>query len=297
MENTKKIIQLQNIWKSQEVNEGDGAQVRRVIGIKKMDYVDPFLMLDHLEYITLPAGFPDHPHRGFETVTYVLKGNLIHEDFKGHKGQIGAGDIQWMTAGKGIVHSEMPASKTEPASGFQLWVNLSSQHKMVDPYYQEIKADKIPKLENENVKVAVVAGKFEGVEGPCKSISGNISFFDIELNRNSELLLPIEDIMHGFVYVFEGDSLYIGENKLAKYQAGNFISDTESLLQLKTPSNKARLLLVYGKELKEKVAKYGPFVMNTNQEIEQTFEDYQLCKNGFEDRKAWKSKNSLLKYS
>ena len=295
MENN--FIQINTTWSSQEVSEGDGVRLRRVLGIKKMDYIDPFLMLDHLQSIKLPAGFPDHPHRGFETVTYTLQGSFYHEDFAGHKGELGPGDVQWMTAGKGIVHSEMPASKTENASGFQLWINLSSKHKMVDPYYQEIKNDKIPKFKNQNVQVSIIAGKYEGIEGPCKSISSNISYFDIQIEPNSTILFPVELDMHGLLYVFEGGNLTVDKITLEPLQAGRFESNKSDIMKFLTGKTKSRFLLIFGKKLNEKIARYGPFVMNTNEEIEQAFEDYQNCKNGFENRRTWKSENHLLKYN
>jgi redox-sensitive bicupin YhaK (pirin superfamily) len=296
MEIQNNFIQINTTWNSQEVNEGDGVRLRRIVGIKKMDYIDPFLMLDHIESIKLPSGFPDHPHRGFETVTYSLQGSFYHEDFAGHKGELGPGDVQWMTAGKGIVHSEMPASKTEKASGFQLWINLSSRHKMVDPYYQEIKNEKIPKYKNKNVEIFIIAGKYEGIEGPCKSISSNISYFDIQIESNSTILFPIEAEMHGFLYVFEGDYLIVDKTIIEVFQAGTFESNKINILKFTAGKVKTRFLLIFGKKLNEKIARYGPFVMNTFEEIEQAFEDYQNCKNGFEKRKTWKSENHLLKY-
>jgi redox-sensitive bicupin YhaK (pirin superfamily) len=296
------LINLSKTWKSKSTNEGDGAIVQRVIGIKEVDSIDPFLMLDHLESIKLPAGFPDHPHRGFETVTYMLKGKFYHEDFKGHKGFIEEGDVQWMTAGKGIVHSEIPFSGEEDSAGFQLWVNLYGKDKMTEPYYQEIKKDKIPKVDVDDGKitVTVLAGTFMGNTGPCKSKSSDISFYDINMSSKSSVDIPIEKNMNGFLYVFDGDSVAVQEASdskvLPKYSAGKFdITKDASTLKLST-SNGCRLLLIYGTPLNEKVAKYGPFVMNTAEELEQTFDDYQNCKNGFEGRDKWDSDNKNLKH-
>ena len=296
MEIQDNFIKINEKWNSQEVSEGDGVRLRRILGIKKMDYIDPFLMLDHIQSINLPSGFPDHPHRGFETVTYSLNGCFYHEDFAGHKGELGPGDVQWMTAGKGIVHSEMPASKTGNISGFQLWINLSSKHKMVDPFYQEIKKENIPKFKNDKVEIIIIAGKYDEIKGPCKSMSSNISYFDIKVESNSTFIFPIENDMHGFLYVFEGGYIIVDKITIEEFQAGRFQSDEANLMKFTTGKEKSRFLLIYGKKLNEKLARYGPFVMNTYEEIEQAFEDYQNCKNGFENRKSWKSENHLLKY-
>lgn len=144
-------------FSAREQAEGVGAKVRRFIGVQQLELLDPFLMLD-LFNVALPAGFPDHPHRGFETVTYMLRGEMSHEDFKGHKGVIGPGAIQWMTAGKGIVHSEIPMSFDTPAFGFQLWINLDKKNKYCDPRYQEFSADQIPLYEDDTIKAKVIAG-------------------------------------------------------------------------------------------------------------------------------------------
>jgi quercetin 2,3-dioxygenase len=145
-----------------------GATVKRVIGTRVLRTRDPFLMLDYFN-VKLPGGFPDHPHRGFETVTYMLKGKILHEDFKGHKGEIGPGDIQWMTAGKGIVHAEMPASKTESSIGFQLWINLQSKLKFIEPMYQEYTSAQIPIYKEDGLLVKLIAGEAYGVNNPLKT--------------------------------------------------------------------------------------------------------------------------------
>jgi redox-sensitive bicupin YhaK (pirin superfamily) len=298
MEKNLNLINLTKTWKSKQTKEGDGAILQRVIGIKEVDSIDPFLMLDHLESIRLPAGFPDHPHRGFETVTYMLKGKFYHEDFKGHKGYIEEGDVQWMTAGKGIVHSEIPFSRDEDSSGFQLWVNLYSKDKLIEPFYQEIKKDKIPQIAESGAVVKIIAGSYKGTEGPCKSKSSNISYFDIIMEKGASISFTIASGMNGFIYVYEGDDLTVqNEDKqvLNKYSAGSFKTSEAGELRLSS-ENGCKLLLIYGTPIGEKVAKYGPFVMNMSEELEQAMQDYQFCKNGFEGRDKWDSENKNLKY-
>lgn len=159
------LKEVQQTFQAKEQSEGVGAKVRRFIGVSKLPRLDPFLMLDWFN-VALPAGFPDHPHRGFETVTYLISGSIEHEDFKGHRGSLNPGDIQWMTAGKGIVHAEMPSSFEVPAYGFQLWINLQEKHKFCEPQYQEFKADKIPSYDGDSFQAKVIAGEVFGVKGP-----------------------------------------------------------------------------------------------------------------------------------
>lgn len=168
------------VFKPEWVNEGVGAKVVRVLGNQHIRRLDPFLMLDYF-HVKLPGGFPDHPHRGFETVTYMLEGEVAHEDFKGHKGVIGPGDIQWMTAGKGIVHSEMPTSFTVTSKGFQLWLNLKASNKMINPRYQELKAAEIPIVKKQNMSVKVIAGEWEGVKGPIQ-VETPSYYFDVHFH-------------------------------------------------------------------------------------------------------------------
>ena len=202
--NFKKI---KKVFKPELQDEGVGAKVRRIIGshILKKSEMDPFLMLDHAS-VKLPAGFPDHPHRGFETVSYLIKGKMYHEDFKGHKGTLEAGDVQWMTAGKGIVHAEIPASKTEPSVGFQLWINLRKEDKMIEPVYQEIKKDKIPlvdKWDDEGVKAKVIAGESFDVKGPIYTRTP-AEYIDFQLKEGAVYRHTIPAKWNFLVYVFEG---------------------------------------------------------------------------------------------
>ncbi len=288
----KSCIKLSEPWYGKEVNEGDGALVFRVIGLNKVSDIDPFLMMDFFKDSKLPGGFPDHPHRGFETVTYLIEGKIFHEDFKGHKGEIEEGDIQWMTAGKGIVHAEMPYSYKKPTSGIQLWINLSKKNKMMDPHYQEITKDKIPKIidKNGNYKITLVAGKIGEIEGPCKSTTPT-SFFDISLISGFEYSIPIYEAgLSGFIFMFEGDTLDVDNKTLKKDQAIRFDSENAGEMKLKAGKKDIRVVMIFGKPLKEPIAKYGPFVMNTQQELQEAFNDYKMAKNGFENRLNWESK-------
>jgi quercetin 2,3-dioxygenase len=173
------IYSMSLIFKPSWVNEGKGAKVIRVIGNQYLRNLDPFLMLDYFK-VRLPAGFPDHPHRGFETVTYMQQGSFYHEDFKGHKGKIGPGDLQWMTAGKGILHSEVPASYDEDNLGFQLWINLESKNKMIEPAYQEYTSDKIQVYQGDKVEVKIISGKWEGKTGPIYARTPSY-YFDVHI--------------------------------------------------------------------------------------------------------------------
>lgn len=285
-------IKFSNPWNGMEVNEGDGATVYRVIGINKVSDIDPFLMMDYFNDSKLPGGFPDHPHRGFETVTYLTQGKILHEDFKGHKGEIEEGDVQWMTAGRGIVHAEMPYSYTEPTSGFQLWINLSKENKMIEPNYQEIKNDKFPYVNIQNAKIKIIAGKIGEQEGACKSTTPT-SFFDVFLQKG-QTDVPINPNMSGFLFLFEGEKILINNSiTLKKLSAIRFDTYDNISLKIQSDSN-ARFVIIFGKPLKEPIAKYGPFVMNTREELEQAFEDYNRAKNGFENRKTWKSEIQYL---
>jgi redox-sensitive bicupin YhaK (pirin superfamily) len=229
-------------------------------------------------------------------VTYLTQGKVFHEDFKGHKGEIEEGDIQWMTAGRGIVHAEMPYSFTQPTSGFQLWINLSKDNKMMEPQYQEIKKDKFPIYKDPYNKfsVKIVAGRYEDLEGPCNSTTPT-SFYDVSLEANSEVVFFIEQNNSGFVFLFEGESINVNDTTLKKLNAIRLDTDNQTNSQGKanlkfTSGNfKTRFLLIFARPLNEPISKYGPFVMNTKNEIIQAFEDYQMAKNGFENRLNWES--------
>lgn len=274
------------------VPEGDGARVRRIIGNKYLNRLDPFLVLDYFK-VKLPAGFPDHPHRGFETVTYMLEGSVHHEDFKGNKGTINPGDLQWMTAGKGIVHAEIPASAEEYSVGFQLWINLSEKNKFCDPEYQEIKKDKIPVAIKDNVKVKVIAGESLGQKGPIYARTPAL-YLDVEMEKNSKFEQHVPKGWNAIAFVYEGQALFGPHKKQAElYTCVAFTKDDDDdgeIIHVETGDEKAKFLIIAGEPLNEKVVQYGPFVLNNEEDLERTFDEFEEGVNGFENAPGWESK-------
>jgi len=256
-------------------SDGAGVRLTRVIGQPALSELDPFLLLDEFrsdnpgDYI---AGFPDHPHRGFETVTYLIAGRMRHADNKGHAGLLGPGSVQWMTAGRGIVHSEMPEQENGLLQGFQLWVNLPARSKMTAPRYQEIAASGIPEIAlDAGVRARVIAGSFAGARGPIDAAETQPLYLDLSMPRGAAVGVPVPAGHNAFAYVFEGAA-----------EIGGTAVPTSALAVL-GPGDRvairagadARLLLVAGKPLAEPVARYGPFVMNTEAEIRQAIRDFQ----------------------
>eukprot|EP00249_Psilotum_nudum_P014827 c25028_g1_i2 orf=359-1417(+) len=272
---------------SKEQSEGDGATVRRSIGRPGFEQFDPFLLLDEFS-VSPPAGFPDHPHRGFETVTYMLKGAIRHQDFAGNKGTINAGDLQWMTAGRGIVHCEMPATRGKQ-HGLQLWVNLSSKNKMIDPGYQELEAKDIPKVEKDGVKACVIAGETMGIKSPVYTRTPTM-FLDFTLDPGSVLHQAIPEPWNAFVYILEGESNF-GTPDGSAIDAHNTVQlgYGQGLSVWNNSKNFCRFILVGGQPLNEPIFRHGPFVMNTREEIVQASLDYQNGRNGFERASSWHS--------
>lgn len=262
--------------------EGDGALVRRIVGTSQLRNLDPFLMLDHFKVVK-PHGFPDHPHRGFETVTYMIHGVMQHEDFKGHAGRIGPGDIQWMTAGKGIMHAEMPATNT--VEGLQLWVNLHSEFKMCEPAYQEMKSSDILKVSNDKVNATIIAGRSMGQE--ARTITRTPTYYiDFKISPNGSHVQEVPRGWNAFLYVLEG-SLQVQNTTLKALDAG-VLSSQEEAVEFKTQEG-TKFVFFAGRPINEPIMQYGPFVMNNQTQIEQTFMDYRLGRNGFEGAQAWSS--------
>ena len=271
---------INTIIEPEPVIEGAGVHLRRSIATRTLDYLDPFLLLDHfasndpLEY---KAGFPLHPHRGIETVTYVLRGEVHHKDTLGNSGRLGAGDVQWMTAGRGIMHEEMPQVRPEGIAGFQLWVNLPARLKMTKPRYQEIRSDEIPAIKREDgTRIRVIAGTVDEVSGPVTGIAANPIYLDVFVPAHASFIQPIHLGHTAFAYVFEGEAKFAGDGK----EDGTKISHPRLVVlgggdYVKVVAGKApvRFLLVSGKPLHEPIARYGPFVMNTEEEIEQTLQE------------------------
>ncbi|KAI5674733.1 hypothetical protein M9H77_15097 [Catharanthus roseus] len=273
-------------------HEGVGAIVRRSIGRFELKYFDPFLVLDEFS-VAAPAGFPDHPHRGFETVTYMLQGAVTHEDFEGHKGTIEAGDLQWMTAGRGIVHSEMPAAHGTQ-TGLQLWINLSAKHKMIEPKYQEITSKDIAEATKDGVSVRVIAGEAMGIKSPVYTRTPTM-YLDFSLKPGTtHLQQPIPETWNAFVYVLEGEGVF-GNPKSSPTTAHHLLllGSGDGLEVWNKSSKPLRFILVGGEPLGEPVVQFGPFVMNTQEEIDRTIEDYENCINGFEKAMHWRSESGL----
>ncbi|TAN06864.1 MAG: pirin family protein [Rhodanobacteraceae bacterium] len=260
-------------------SDGAGVKLTRVIGQPQLDTLDPFLLLDEFgsdaatDYI---AGFPDHPHRGFETVTYMLDGRMRHRDNHGNSGLLEAGSVQWMTAGRGIVHSEMPEQESGLMRGFQLWVNLAAKDKLTDPRYQDIAPGKIPSVEPApGVRVRVVAGEAFGVTGPVSGIAIDPLYLDLALQPGAKVSVPVQDGHNAFAYVFEGDAVMLGGAVLGLRELGVLSTEGSVELSVATEAQPARVLLVAGRPLNEAIARYGPFVMNTPEQIVQAMQDYQ----------------------
>jgi hypothetical protein len=259
-------------------SDGAGVKLTRVIGQPALPDLDPFLMLDEFgsdkgaDYI---GGFPDHPHRGFETVTYMLAGSMRHGDNQGNVGLLRPGSVQWMTAGRGIIHSEMPEQEEGLMQGFQLWVNLPAKDKMCKPRYQDIDPEKIPVVERpDGTKVKVLVGSFDGVRGPVTDVATDPLYLDITLPAGVKASVPVEAEHNAFAYVFEGSARIGAEAQLVERGLLAVLSLGETVTVEGGPDG-GRLILVAGRPLREPVAKYGPFVMNTPQEIRQAIADYQ----------------------
>jgi len=259
-----------------KTSDGAGVNLTRIIGSPELNMLDPFLLLDEFgsdnpdDYI---AGFPPHPHRGFETITYMLNGKWQHKDSAGHEGLLGDGSVQWMTAGRGIVHSEMPIQTDGLARGFQLWLNLPKEKKMIEPTYQDIHAEQIPILKEVFGTVKVISGEYNGTIGPGKSHTP-VLIMDIQLNPECEIIIPVVDGWNAFGFIYEGDVKsreFLSKGQLAVY-------NTEGNIHFKTNSTQADIYLVAGEPLNEPVARGGPFVMNTRDEVLKAFEDFHKGK-------------------
>ena len=265
---------LRQLIRAQAVTEGAGVTVHRTIGTPTLRNLDPFLMLDHFgsddpdEYI---AGFPEHPHRGFITFTYMLDGHMQHQDSMGNRGDLNAGGAQWMKAASGVLHSEMPQQANGLMRGFQLWINLPASEKMSDPAYQEFSSEAIPEVHAEGERVRILLGSYAGKQGVIKDPLTDVQYLDITLaaGRNFTHTLRADD--SAFVYVFEGSAM-LGDTALPQHSLA--VLGPGEQLALTAGTDGARFILVAGKPLHEPVVQYGPFVMNTREEINQAMRDY-----------------------
>ncbi len=274
----KQVREVKQLIKGLRASDGDGVQLTRIIGTPYLEMLDPFLMLDAFssdqpqDYI---GGFPAHPHRGFETVTYMLAGKMRHSDNLGNQGVIEQGDIQWMSAGKGVIHSEMPEQENGLLAGFQLWVNLPAKAKMTAPKYQEVKsADIAVEQLAGGGQIKVIAGQTQkGTSGVINNEFVTPTYWDVQLTAGESLEQPIKSSDNAFVYLIEG-ALKLGEQQTAIQQGQLAVLTAGDSLLLKA-TQASRFLVIAGKPLNESVARGGPFVMNTREEIDQAFMDYQ----------------------
>jgi quercetin 2,3-dioxygenase len=259
-------------------SDGAGVKLHRVIGTPALAEVDPFLLLDEIRSDTgadYVAGFPDHPHRGFETVTYVLAGRMRHGDNRGNSGRLTPGSVQWMTAGRGIVHSEMPEQENGLMWGFQLWVNLPAKDKMIAPRYQDIAPDRVPQVDLPGgVTARVLAGSFAGVTGPVEGVVTEPLLLDLALPAGSSVTVPLPRGHNAFVYAFEGEAT-VGAPATLLPRGSAAVLGAGDVAVLGGGGAGGRVLLAAARPLNEPVARYGPFVMNTQGEIRQAVADFQ----------------------
>ena len=274
-----------------KVPEGAGVTVQRTIGTPGLRNYDPFMLLDFFssdnpnEYI---AGFPSHPHRGFNTFTYMLDGHIEHQDSMGNTGNLGPGGAQWMKAASGVIHSEMPKQENGLLRGFQLWINLPAANKMDTPEYQEYQSSDFPVVETDDYRIKVIIGSFADTVAPIVDEITRVSYFDVQLQNGKAFQHELPEEHNSFIYVFEGDGSlngkYVANNTLITLGAGDAMQDFVA------GDQGARFVVISGKPINESVVQYGPFVMNTKAEIEQAMEDYQS--NNFVRNRAWVNRKS-----
>ena len=270
------LTSVKKIIEPMPATDGAGVKLKRAIGTPELDYLDPFLMLDEFgsdnaeDYI---AGFPPHPHRGIETVTYMLKGEFEHQDSTGAKGNMKSGDVQWMKTGRGIIHSEMPAMSEGKLQGFQLWINMPAELKKNKPEYIYIDSKQMQTYKDIDKKITIIAGKFKDVEGPVSKHNVEPIYFDIELKEGKEFNFELSSTHNSFVYLVEG-SIKIGDQAHASIQNSKLIIlNKENNLKVLGLKN-SKFLLISGKPIGEPIVRGGPFVMNTQAEIKEAIQDF-----------------------
>lgn len=288
---------IRQVFLAIEQAEGAGARVRRSIGTPKLRNFSPFLMLDHFT-IGKGAGFPDHPHRGQETITYLLSGGVDHEDFAGNKGTIGPGDLQFMTAGRGIMHAEMPHENADgsPNVGMQLWVDLPKELKMCEPRYRDLRSSEIPvaTLDEGRVTVKVISGQSHGIDSVRDLAYTPVWLLDVSIAPGGRISQPLPKGWNTFAYTLEGDAVF-GSNDSTQHvkQFHNVVFEQDGdFIEASVPDNAeagARFIIVSGQPLDQKVVQYGPFVLNSQEEVYQAMVDFQSAQNGFEKSRNWQS--------
>ena len=270
------LTSVSKIIEPMPATDGAGVKLKRAIGTPELDYLDPFLMLDEFgsdnaeDYI---AGFPPHPHRGIETVTYMLKGEFEHQDSTGAKGNMASGDVQWMKTGRGIIHSEMPAMSEGKLQGFQLWINMPAELKKNKPEYIYIDSKQMQTYKDIDKKITIIAGKFKDVEGPVSKHNVEPIYFDIELKEGKEFNFELSSTHNSFIYLVEG-SIKIGDRAHVSIQNSKLIIlNKENNLKVLGLKN-SKFLLISGKPIGEPIVRGGPFVMNTQAEIKEAIQDF-----------------------
>ena len=281
IETVTKPRAVERLIAGESTSDGAGVKLTRVLAQPLQRRLDPFLMLDAFgtddprDYI---GGFPDHPHRGFETVTYMIAGRMRHRDSAGHEGLLQNGGVQWMTAGRGVIHSELPEQDDGRMEGFQLWLNLAAKDKLRAPWYRDIQSAEIPEFAtSEGVKVRVIAGRSHGIDGAMQRETTEPLYLDLEMPAGAGFAQAIPASHNAFVYVYRGE-LQIGDTQVPVKRMAIFQNDAGSDGVAIKASAASRALLIAGKPLGEPIAQYGPFVMNTNDEIRQAVQDYQAGK-------------------
>lgn len=266
-----------------ETSDGAGVRIKRSLGQRQSVRMDPFLMLDEFgsdepkDYL---AGFPAHPHRGFETVTYMIEGHMLHEDHLGNRGNLRNGGVQWMTAGRGIVHSEMPQQEQGLMRGFQLWLNLPAAEKMKPAGYRDIQPENIPTVTSPEATIKVIAGELEiDANTTMGAVSGGTTqplYADLQLEAGAQLTVAVPEALNALVYLYDGEAALVTDTGRSPLQqsAASILTDGDSIC-LTAGDGGARVLLIGGKPIGEPIAQYGPFVMNTREEIEQTLQDFR----------------------
>jgi len=269
------LREISRILPARETRDGAGVRLVRTIGTPSFDHLDPFLLLDEFrsedgaDYV---AGFPDHPHRGFETVTYMLAGAMHHKDHAGNEGHLRPGSVQWMTAGRGIVHSEMPEQREGLLHGFQLWVNLPAKDKMCPPRYQDVAPEDVPEVRAGEATVRILAGELGGTRGAIGGIAVQPTYLDVHAPPGTRFEHDLPAGHNAFVYVYEGE-LSVGAARLGPSQLG--VLSRGELVSFEAGTAGASTLLIAGAPIGETIARHGPFVMNTHAEIEQAILDFR----------------------
>lgn len=275
---TRQTRGIERIIEGIATSDGAGVKLTRVLTGKLQRRLDPFLMLDAFgsdnpdDYI---AGFPDHPHRGFETVTYMLSGRMRHRDSAGHEGLLESGGVQWMTAGRGVIHSEIPEQKNGVMEGFQLWLNLPAKDKMREPWYRDFSGESIPEYATaQGVTVRVIAGSSNGVAGVVSREITEPLYLDIHVPAGAEFSTELPASHNAFIYVYRG-SVNVADTVMESHRMGILSNTPEAESLTLTANEDARLIMVAGKPLREPIVQYGPFVMNTQEEIHQALDDFR----------------------